>query len=587
MPTPFLQWKETDGREAIASATPSYMNEVRDFLCGDHFRNGAGWIGPRPDVGDPDYRAVMTVIEDAFTSRNVLEEVTDRRTNGVVGKDSRWRYTTRRLLRKDEKPADTEVADIAFIEGEVLTWWDRNKVAQTLKDATRNAVAYERGPIRFRIPRGLLTTRNGINGLRIARGDLRGALRRIFIESVDPAYAVVYRDDDTMQEVTVCIERDAKTGAETMELTFLDGSGTEPELTIKRRIAPDGTVTTSTFNLGGELTMHEVRCPRFISTQMIQGQKALNLSLTVIPRTVVTAGWLERALLNAQLPGYYEDVKGEDGKTVGRRFIPQAPEYGGSTTAYYQAQEIDEDDGHGGTKTGAIPADIKWRDPVDPKFAIVGKVSHYQDILEEADQAHILIQSDATPSGHSREMARAEFEGSLNEVKPAVDEAGRWILNTVLAFAEFLAGVPGKYTTKYRAEFEANIDTGPLTPDEKRFNLEAMKDGAMSVERCMELNGTTDVDAEKHRIAAEGFTNLGRLEKVSTIVANFAKANIPVGFLFQKLLGMSEADAAELQAQVDDAKQKELDAQTAQVEAQAKAKASAAPPTAGPSANAA
>jgi hypothetical protein len=87
-------------------------------------------------------------------------------------------------------------------------------------------------------------------------------------------------------------------------------------------------------------------------------------------------------------------------------------------------------------------------------------------MLELAHQLHVLIGKDATASGESRKQARAEFAASLETSKAAVDEVGRWLLETVLALAAAIAGVPGHYES-LRCEFGCMVDAGPLTADEE------------------------------------------------------------------------------------------------------------------------
>lgn len=569
---PYIKWSDGQFREALGLKQGAHFEENRDYLEGRHWRGGLGWIGPAPDIADPDFRTVMSLIETAFVSRNVVDEVTDRHGNGVVGKPTRWRWSTKRFLKVGETPTPDEIADIALIEAWQTEWWDKRETSAVFRQATINALTFDRGPVRLMIPEGLLDIVNGITVARVKRGDIAAALELIWPEAPDPEVACVYRDSFTMREVGIVKTQDAPvdggpwnmTGQETIHACYLDGSDTKPEQTVVRTTgAREGYAV---YNLGGRLTVAEITRPRIVTEQLLQGQRALNLALSMVPRTVVMAGFLERVILAGQMPGEYKAVVDANGKTVGQKFVPEPPSFGAGKTNYIAPIAIEEDDGKGGTRTVMTQPDVRWREPTDPKFAVSAKVSHYQDMLEECDQAHILIQSDATPSGNSREQARAEYEGSLNKTKPHVDKVGRWFLETLLAMAEMLAGVPGKYTEKYRALFECNVDSGPLTPDEKRQYTEAADKGYLSYQTAMELQGVEDTDAEIARIKAEKEGNIGQMIQRATALKTLADAKFPISVAV-KILGFPEEFHAEIIAEVEKQQQQEQDNKMAEIKA--------------------
>jgi len=569
---PFLTWDDLQFREALGLKQGDHFAENRDYLEGHHWRLGLGWMGPAPDIGDNDYRTVMLLIEAGFVSRNVIEEVTDRHGNGVVGKPMRWRWSTKRFLKVGESATPEEIADIALIEAWQTEWWDKRETSAVFRQATINALTFDRGPIRLLIPEGLLEVVNNVTVAKVKRGDIVAALDLIWPEAPDPEVACVYRDTYTMREVGIVKTQDAPVdggpwnmnGQETLHACYLDGSDLKPEQTIVRTTG--ARVGYATYNLGGRLTVSEIVRPRIVTEQLIQGQKALNLALSMVPRTVVMAGFLERVILSGQMPGEFSPILDANGKQVGEKFIASPPSFGAGKTNYVAPVMIEEEDGRGGTRTVMSSPDVKWREPTDPKFAISAKVSHYQDMLEECDQAHILIQSDATPSGNSREQARSEYEGSLNKTKPHVDKVGRWFLETLLALAEQLAGVPGKYTSKYRALFECNVDSGPLTPDEKRQYIEAADKGYLSYQTAMELQGVEDTDAEVARIKAEKEGNVGQMLQRATALKTLVDSKFPVSVAV-KILGFPQEFWEEIIAEVEKQQQQEQENKLAEIKA--------------------
>jgi hypothetical protein len=525
--TPYIDWNGTDAREALSSQLGDHLPANRLMYEGDHWLRGDGFIGPKPAPNDKDYEETMSLIELFFTSRNVIREVVARHAGGVVGKEPRWRFAPRRFLKPGERPTDQEIADIALIESFLTEWWDRKEVIARIQDAVANAMWSDRGPMLLRIPDGLVAQDAGVPGLFLKRGDLAGALDYIWPEAPEPETATVYRDPDTKREIGIVIVWNSD-GTTTTHVFFLMPSETKPERTIHRSF-PDATTVSAQidYNYGGRLPMEEIRRPRIITQQILQSQKALNLALTMMPRAIVTSGFLERIILSAQLPGTFTDIKDASGRVIDRRFVPSAPTFGPNTTNYVNPIVIEEDDGRGGVKSIMSSPDVKYRDPTDPKPIITAKESHYQDILEECDQAHILIQSDATPSGRSREQARVEFEKSLNKTAPHVNRVGRWMLDTVLAMAEEIAGIPGFYTNRYRAIFECNIDTGPLTADEKRQVMESGNQKYRSSQSVMELLDVENPDAEFARIQAEGVGTIGQVAEMALAAANLSKAGFP------------------------------------------------------------
>jgi hypothetical protein len=559
LPSDSTIWTANNAREALALQLPEFVTRNRAYIEGDHWEDGKGWIGPKPDVGENGYAETMAAIELAFTSRNVIAEIVDRHKNGVIGQEPRWRFTPKRFLQPGEQPSEQELTDISQLEAMVTGWWDKRKAISVLQQATRNVLFATRGPVRLYVPKGSLTEVNGRLMAEIEAGDLEAALDLIWPEAPDPESATVYQDPDTMKQIGIIKEVDRQ-GRETWTLCYENPD--DPEMTTIRVLNDeenaDDLGVVYELPMASRITIEEILRAPLVNEQIIQGQRALNLALSMIPRTVVTAGFLERILLNAQMPGEFVEVKDSSGKVIGKKFVPGTPVFGAGTTNYVAPIAIEEDDGKGGLRTVLTNADVKWREPVDPTFAVNAKVAHYQDILEEANQAHILITSDATPSGNSREQARAEYEASLNETKPHADAVGRWLLEAVVSMAEALAGVPGKYTATYRAIFECNVDTGPLTPDESRNFYDAADRGYLSAQGAMELAKVVDVDSELARIKAEGSGNVGQMVQRATALKLLSEASFPLSVAV-KVLGFPEELHAEIVSEMEKQKQQDQD----------------------------
>jgi hypothetical protein len=277
------------------------------------------------------------------------------------------------------------------------------------------------------------------------------------------------------------------------------------------------------MELGGRLTMYSIERSLLITPQIQQSQKALNLDLTIMPRNIIHGGFLERLILAGQMPGHWETDPITGTKT---KFVPEEMPVGAGTLNFISGQEV-EDMATG--RTTLTQPTVHYQPPTDVQFAINAKNSHYNDMLEETDQAHVLITGDATPSGKSREEARADFEASLRETQTPTEDAGRWLLETVTAIAEWIVGSPGRWLKTYRADFECIIDSGPPNTEYQAKTLELKKENIISEETAMMRVGVRDVGAERARRNREAGGNLS-LRKLQFEILAIAKDNPDMGF---------------------------------------------------------
>lgn len=131
------------------------------------------------------------------------------------------------------------------------------------------------------------------------------------------------------------------------------------------------------------------------------------------------------------------------------------------------------------------------------------------------------MSGDGSASAVSRVQARADYLNSLLLTKTELDAALRWLLETALAMASYFAGLPGRYSD-LRIFASCKVDTGPLTPEERRVIIEEYQAGQRSRESTMYLLGVEDVDAEIARIEAEEAKSLAvqqaRADVAATLV---------------------------------------------------------------------
>lgn len=500
-------------------ARRSYANPVqvnRAFFQGDHWQNGDGWIGPHPAATDIAFSDSMQEIANIFTSKNVVREITIRHMLGCLGKAMQFGFVPQRELDKDEKPTPQEEKLATEAMALLRPWLKNRKVITTLRDAVCTLLLSERAALRLMVPVGM-ARRNDRGELIVSARSVEEALRFIFVEHPLPDNSAVITDPDTKTEAGLWqytaaddanddLDDDASLaeGGETTlddpdgdedyaAITFIDENG----ITVTKIFAEGTTVpdSESSLDLGGRLTMFEMRRAALITVQVQQQQRSLNLAESMIPRTSVTAGFLERLMIDAQLPGKPElDAAGN--KTG--RWIEEPFYVGAGTTNFIQSAEYMDEEG----KIKRASAKMQYRDPITAEGPIAASEKHYRSMLDETGQLHVVMAGDSNPSGTSRINARLEYLSTLQLTSGEVEAAFMFILNTALAMAEALSQQVGYYTNTIRAQASCRLDTGSLTPEE-RTAIEASIGKTISRETAMALCNVEDIDAEKARMAAD------------------------------------------------------------------------------------
>ena len=262
-----------------------------------------------------------------------------------------------------------------------------------------------------------------------------------------------------------------------------------------RIVGGDADAQRAPLDLGGRLTIYALRRDPLITPQVRQQQRLLNLAKTMLGRNVVLGGFLERIILNAQLPG----TIAVDSATGLKTFTPDPLKLGAGTTNVFAGLPITDE---GGRVTGYATPSVIYRDPVPVTTFEETARSAYLGILEETQQLYAAIAGDATASGESRAQARADFTLSLGDTIAQVEQAGRWLIETALALAAAFSGQAGRYEA-LRATFSCRVDTGPITADEQDQTRQNVAANLLSEESGMERIGVADVDAEKTKIAAQ------------------------------------------------------------------------------------
>lgn len=514
MPTKFDEVKDLQQARARFVKRRTAQAEInRLFADGDHWQAAKGYIGAKPLLGVQGYYQTLLQIKDGFVSENIIGEIVDRHIPGILGREPLWgaipqeTFKARprprqRLFRRafsfvfgdarETKPAESDMLNLAQEADDCLTdWWDEKRPRSVLKEAERTCLLEEFSTLRVYIPDGLVDKSKPIPKL----ASLSEALALIHVEALTSDKAGVFTDSETQLRLGIFTSK--RDGEEYAELTYLADTGETTLRQVTEREAGDPIY----LNLGGRLLLYDLRRPPLITAQVCSNQRSLNLADTMMMRNVNLAGSLERTVLNAERPKKRTRVA--DPTAPGGYREKEEPadyEVGPGATMFLSGLLIRDD--QTGKIIGRANPNISFRDPVSVDTFVKTRDHYYAAMLGQCQQRHALISGDATASGRSREQARAEFEGSLKLTKESLDDAGRWLLETVLRLAAQLCARTNEFAP-LRIDFNSLIDTGPLSSEERAQNRADVQQKLLSAESAMSRAGVEDTDAELTRIGDE------------------------------------------------------------------------------------
>lgn len=476
----------------LLKAKLPFADESKSFYDGDHWQEGNGWVGPTPKFGQADTLFIMSEIKKQFASKNIIRSVVDRHVGSLLDSEPVWSFVPVRVLGPDDTPTPDEQEQIRKADEIISAWWDNSEVLEEIKKAVTQCLLTTTGSLRAFVPPGKLIESVGENTTILGvpkRAIGENISDLLFIESSSASIIV---DKNTMEKGSLLIKEED--GKETVEMSFIDN-----EQTVVRTWLDNGNPTDVRLDLNGRLIVQEIKRAKFITEQVISGQKSLNMSLTMMDRNSIQGGFLERVILNASPPGEWVDDPNVPG---GRRFEPRPLGIGAGKTTFLSSKVVESSDPE--ENAIVLPADIRWRDPVSPDTFIKTASEHKFGIYEQASQLHVLISGDAQASGVARVQARADFISSVASTKAQVDAAIKWILDIALDHACLFAGI--KRDSAFglvKPSCDINPSSGPLTREEIDAVLEMVDRDMMSIETAMQELGIEDVDSEISRIRKE------------------------------------------------------------------------------------
>lgn len=473
------------------------------FYNSDHWQGSWGFIGQLPPAALPGSASMTEAIRKAFVAENVIKEVVETHTDGILGREPSWSF----LLTEGE-PRN----DFSKETGETLTrWWNDRKALTDFQKAMTILACEGVAVRRLVFPRGRLT-----NGTTPRASTLLDALDFIYFETVYADQGMVYTDPETMLDIGIFLYEELDANGDTKnqaaELSYLN----ERKETVCRIVRDKGQPSEfPPYPLGGRLLVYELRRDALITEQIQSNQKAVNLAHTQMIRNVNLAGNRQQTITNAQPPGASNEKPTITDATVKKDVTPSTTpatkvfpgtfKTGTGAVNFLMGLPIYNEDG---LIVGYTDPGINIADPVSVETFERTIEKEKAAIYAQAKQRHVLIVDKADTSGRAREVARREYERSLKKSKTELDACGRWQLETTLRLAAYIINQSSRYLP-LRADFNTLIDAGAPDPEQQQMALQMRQPGGMknrpliSDETARNLSGIEDNAAEVARIEAE------------------------------------------------------------------------------------
>ncbi|WP_161883860.1 hypothetical protein [Deinococcus alpinitundrae] len=489
----------------------------------DHWNGGRGWSGPLPRYdGTSDSGAnvarVTAEIERGFISRNLPLNVVQRHVNGIAGREPLWSVIPKRKIPKDQKPNADEQKLVDEFTDAVSGWWDNSGVWLSIQKALTTALWSERGTLRLFVPRSKLqanvTDGEGKSGPGVPSGlTLADALGFISVQAPSWDAAGVVRDIEGRVSSAYFHYKDA------LGMPFWE---------IQERL-PDGMTKVTPASTGSDtdpsdeypvpdLLLFEVKLDPLITESVRRLALFADKTMTMGSRNVDLGGFVERTILNAQMPGQWVKDSAAPG---GQKFVPSSYNTGSGVTNFLNGISIMAKDETTGklvpTGNFSTPS-IQYKDPSG--WSVFGETFDEvrEAIFDEAKQLHVLMTGDGRVNGVSRIQAVQDFISSLEPTRMALEQLVRWVINTVLRLGLHFIGRRPEYDA-FHATAQARMSAVQPTPAEVDTALKLHEAGVIAEETMLGRIGVEDVAAERARRAAEGITPTLALKILETAPA--------------------------------------------------------------------
>jgi hypothetical protein len=442
----------------------------------------------------------------------------------------------------------------------VSAWWDRVKLWQKARAATRRARWSTRGVRRTGIPTGLFASRtdgegdDAVTTLTLPSNlSFPDALARVSLWDEEPDAAGVYIDPETLQPYGIVLYEEAvrnKRGKVTgtrqrAQVWTVEGGN------LLVRVLGDRMEDTEPFTYPGvtRLPVAEMEAELLITDPVRRQQRQLNLFQSVLTRLGEVAAFPERYTINAHPFGVWLTAASTDS--------PVPPKVENGVTYYFHpmprtlgASTLNEVVGFpfGGSEDGkenvTTPQVIKF-DPTDPQFAVTAASYAYATILRQCHQAHVLGAENLQRSGVSIQQARADFEADVAKGKGPLESLIAATIESAIALAGSMSSEFRGFLQQYRCVVTLHVSTGPVTADERQANREDVAAGLLSPDTAMAMNGREDVADEQRKVAESVTGKLAIAKQRFETLKAAMDADVPLDFAAEQA-GFTPEEAARL-----------------------------------------
>jgi hypothetical protein len=258
------------------------------------------------------------------------------------------------------------------------------------------------------------------------------------------------------------------------------------------------------LDLAGNWTIIELRSVPLITSSTKALQTAINMTLTMLSRNVMQAGFVERIIANALPPGKME----EDPNTGEIRFIPSPTGYisGPGATTMIQGLPIGDDPGN--PEDYATPS-VTFRDPADVS-AFESTLNMFSNRLYyEMGQGHLLTTGDGGISGVSRIQLSTDFSNKLRQQSGILKASlGNLGVSALLMLAKWVGESKTLAVKNVDIVCTLNLLDHFITPEEHREIRDDFSSGVISHETTLERLNIEDIPAELDKVRGEKEQNM-------------------------------------------------------------------------------
>lgn len=435
--------------------------KLYDFYNGDTWQY---WIGPKPpESSTPESIRSIVELRRAFQRANKVRECVDRVINGLIAKPFQWELVDSTGAMIDSPEAEKMLTEWIAWNDEKATQIKGN-VNPPLWDAVKDLMVGGRGYLRLWRPDRLNQSSEPWQQL-LASRVMPGAVTKDFdTDGFIKSYSIGTCGDK--------IEKQSL--------------GKDGVLIVES----EGTVTQ--YQIDGNWLVFEMTGESLISADVIDAQNAINLALTMQSRSLIQNGFVERVLMNAQMPGRW--VEDEDPiNPTGQRFEadPNGLRTGPGMTSFIQGNPIYNDMGQ---VSGYTSPSVSYNNP-SPLDTFQGAIDSSVALIYHAMGEGHLLASDTNLSGVSRSILRQDASLKASQYERVIVSAIESMLMSVLR----LMGYQDLRTT---VQLRKAIDF--VSPDERAQIIAEYNAGLISKATAIAHIGTVDdVDAELELIDAE------------------------------------------------------------------------------------